>query len=199
MESLKDIWALVIALAAVINGLGIVRLVGGFADYLKNHATLNIQHYWVYTLLAVFQLLAHLLLWWSILGVKTSIDNINFLSFLYLVIGPTLLYFATSIMVPDIKDKPVDLRTEYYNFRKTFFSILIIFWLWAIFIWPVFGHSFSPTVPLIAVWLFISLVLRLTDKPKVHAALIVANCVVYVAFIAIYAMQLGEVGRLAVQ
>lgn len=199
MESLKDIWALVIALAAVINGLGIVRLVSGFADYLKNHATLNIQHYWVYTLLAVFQLFTHLLLWWSILGVKTSIDNINFLSFLYLVIGPTLLYFSTSIMVPDIKDKPVDLRTEYYNFRKTFFSILIIFWLWAIFIWPVFGHSFAPTVPLIAVWLFISLVLRLTDKPKVHAVLIVANCVVYVAFILIYAMQLGEVGRLAVQ
>lgn len=199
MESLKDIWALVIALAAVINGLGIVRLVGGFADYLKNHATLKIQHYWVYTLLAVFQLLIHLLLWWSILGVKTSIDNVNFLSFLYLVIGPTLLYFGTSIMIPDIKDKSVDLRTEYYNFRKIFFSILIIFWLWAIFIWPVFGHSFAPTVPLIAVWLFMSLVLRLTDNPKVHAALIVANCIVYVTFIAIYAMQLGEVGRLAVQ
>lgn len=199
MESLKDIWALVIALAAVINGLGIVRLVGGFADYLKNHATLNIQHYWVYTLLAVFQLLIHLLLWWSILGVKTSIDNVNFLSFSYLVIGPTLLYFGTSIMIPDIKDKSVDLRTEYYNFRKIFFSILIIFWLWGIFIWPVFGHSFAPTVPLIAVWLFMSLVLRFTDNPKVHAALIVANCVVYVTFIAIFAMQLGEVGRIAVQ
>ena len=195
MESIKDIWPLVIALAAVINGLGIVRLVGSFAEYLKNNSTLNIQHYWVYTLLAVFQLFTHLLLWWSILGVKSSIDNINFLSFLYLLIGPTLLYLGTSLMIPDIKDRSIDLRTEYYNFRKTFFSILIIFWLWAIFIWPAFGHPFAPTVPLIAVWLLISIVLRLTDNQKTHAVLVVANCVVYAAFIALFAMQLDEVGR----
>ena len=30
---------------------GIVLLVNGIGDYLKNHTTLNVQHYWVYTLL----------------------------------------------------------------------------------------------------------------------------------------------------
>ena len=199
MEPIKDIWALVIALAAVINGLGIVRLVGGFSDYLKKHTELNVRHYWVYTLLVTFQLLTHLLLWWSIIGVRSSVDNLNFLTYLYLVVGPTLLFLSTALMVPDIKSKSINLRTEYYSFRKTFFSILIIFWLWAIFIWPVFGHPFAPTVPLIAVWLIISLVLRLTDNPKAHAVLVIANCVVYAAFVAIFAMQLGEVGRRAVE
>ncbi len=194
MEQSKDIWPFVIALAAVVNGLGIVRLLGGLSDYLRNYATLSVRHYWVYTLLVVFQLLAHMLLWWSILGLRMA-GHINFLSYLYLLVGPTLLYLCTSILVPDIEQNTIDLRTRYFGFRKIFFSILSAFWLWAIFVWPVFGHAFAPTVPLITIWLVISLTLLITDKPKVHAALMVANCSIYVVFIAIYAMQLGEVGR----
>ena len=117
METSNSLWPLVIALAAVVNGLGIVRLIAGLGEYLKKQSTLNVQHYWVYTLLAFFQLLGHLLLWWSILGLR-EIDNINFLNYLYLLIGPTLLFLATSLLIPDIKEKSVDLRAEYYNIRK---------------------------------------------------------------------------------
>jgi hypothetical protein len=197
MENTNSIWPFVIALAAVVNGLGIVRLIGGLGEYLRNYSTLNVQHYWVYNLLALFQLLAHLLLWWSILGLRAA-GSINFVSYLYLLIGPTLLYLGTSLLVPDVKDSSIDLRAEYYKFRKIFFSILSIFWLWAIFVWPVFGHSFAPTVPLIAVWLLIAVILRITDNPKVHATLVTANCVIYVAFVVVFAMKLGEVGRTVV-
>jgi len=38
-------------------------------------------------------------------------------------------------------------------------------------------------------------ILFITDNPKVHAMLVSANCVVYVVFIAIFAMRLGEVAR----
>lgn len=194
MEQSRDIWPFIIALIAVLNGLGIVRLLGGVGEYLKNYSTLNLQHYWVYTLLAIFQLLSHLLLWWSILSIPVD-ANINFLSYLYLLLGPTLLYLSTILIIPDIKDKSIDLRSEYYNFRKTFFSILTGFWLWVIFVWPVFGYPFAPTVPLIIVWLLISLILRLTDNPKVNATLVTANCVVYAIFIVIFAMRQGEVAR----
>ena len=187
-------FAFVITLAAVVNGLGIVRLLGGLSDYLRNYSTLNVRHYWVYTLLAVFQLLTHMLLWWSVLGLRAA-GNINFLSYLYLLIGPTLLYLCTSIIIPDIEDNTVDLRARYYGFRKIFFTLLTVFWLWAIFVWPVFGYSFAPTAPLVTVWLLISLTLLITDNPRVHATLIVANLAIYAGFIAMFAMQLGEVGR----
>jgi len=197
MENTHTTWPFVIALAAVVNGLGIVRLIGGLGEYLKSRTTLDVKHYWVYTLLVIFQFMGHLLLWWSILGLRAAGD-INFLSYLYLLVGPTLLYLGTSLLIPDIKEKIIDLRAEYYDLRKTFFSIMIVFWLWAIFVWPAFGHSFAPTVPMIVVWLLISTILRITDNPKVHATLVTANCVVYVAFVVIFAMQLGEVGRTVV-
>ena len=194
METTKDIWAFVVALAAVINGLGIVRLLSGLAEYLRSHKTINVSHYWVYTLVTIFQLLAHLLLWWSIIGLRSA-GSINFLGYLYLIIGPTLLYLATSILIPEANNKSIDIKIVYYGQRKTYYSLLTAFWLWAIFIWPVFGYGFAPTVPLICIWLFIAIILRTTDKPKIHATLVIANCAIYAAFIAIFAMQLGEAGR----
>jgi len=194
MELTKEVWTFVIALAAVVNGLGIVRLLGGFSDYLKNRESLDVAHYWVYALTSIFQFLIHLLLWWSIIGLKAA-ANIDFLTYLYLLIGPTLLFLGTSLLLPDAAKESISLREHYFVIRKAFYLIAILFWLWAIFLWPAFGYSFAPTVPLICLFLMISLVLRFTDNHKVHAVLVIGNLVVYAMFVALYAMQLGAVAR----
>ena len=184
----------VISLVAVINGLGIVHLLIALGKYIKKHTNLNIQYYWVHTLSIVFQLLMHLLIWWLFVGLL-KIGNLNFLSYLYMLIGPTLLFLSTTLMIPDIKNESINLRSEYYSIRKVFFSLLAAFYLWTIFIWPVLGHSFAPTVPLLIVFFLIALTLSITDRPKIHATLIIANYVVYMAFIVIFATHLSELGR----
>lgn len=194
MESVTGAWKFVLALVAVINGLGVIRLLAGLADYLKNHEALNFKHYWVYTLLLVFQLLIHLLVWWSIIGLY-QLGNINFLSYLYLLIGPTFLYLGTNFMVPDCKAESLNLRSEYYRIRKTYFSLLTAFYIWAIFIWPAFGHSFAPTLPLLIVFFLIALTGSITDRPKIHATLIIANYAVYLAFVLFFATHIGELGK----
>ena len=62
MESEERTWIFIISLVAVINGLGIVRLLGALSEYLSRKKTLIIQHYWIYTSFVIFQLLLHLLL-----------------------------------------------------------------------------------------------------------------------------------------
>jgi len=193
MESITDAWRFVISLVAVINGLGIVRLLASLTDYLKNNKTFNFKHYWVYTLLLVFQVLLHLLLWWSIIGLH-QLGNINFLSYLYLLIGPTLLYLGTSFMVPDCDTESLNFRTEYYKIRKTCFSFLTAFFFWTIFVWPVFGHSFPITAPLLIIFFLIALTMRITDQPKIHATLIIANYAIYLIFIVLFSTHLGELG-----
>ncbi|RLA33998.1 MAG: hypothetical protein DRR11_04160 [Gammaproteobacteria bacterium] len=194
MELTKEVWTFVIALAAVVNGLGIVRLLGGFSDYLKNRESLDVAHYWVYALTSIFQFLVHLLLWWSIIGLKAA-ANIDFLTYLYLLIGPTLLFLGTSLLIPDAGKESINLREHYFGIQKAFYLIGILFWLWAVFLWPAFGYSFAPTVPLICLFLLISLVLRFTRDQRVHAVLVIGNLVVYAMFVALYAMQLGAVAR----
>jgi len=193
MELSQDVWAFVIALAAVVNGLGIVRLLSSFAEYLKRREAMEVGHYWVFALVGIFQFLLHLLLWWSVLGLKAA-NNINFLSYLYLLIGPTLLFLATNLLLPGEVDDELDLRKHYYEIRKPYYSVLLIFWPWTMFIWPVFGYPFAPTVPVMAVLFLLNLGLRTTANQKVHAALVVANLIVYAAFVSVYAMNLGEVG-----
>lgn len=198
MELGYDTWAFVISLAAVVNGLGIVRLLGTISDYLRKRRKLNIKHYWVFNLLSVFQLLLHILLWWSLLSIRET-GNINFLTYLYLLAGPTLLFLGSSFLVPDVDSDTVDMRQEYNLVRKPYYSISVAFYLWVVFLWPVFVGSFAPTVKLISVFLAISAVLRFTSNSRVHAAGVVGMCLVYVLFVAIYAMQLGAVGRAMTQ
>lgn len=194
METQERTWIYIFSLVAVINGMGVIRLLSVLSEFLRNQKTLNIQHYWVYSSFAVFQLLLHLLFWWSIVGLHKA-GNLNFLSYIYLLIGPTLLYLGTTLLIPAEKVESLDLRAEYYGVRKTYFSILTAFWLWVIFVWPVFGHSFAPTVPLHIAFLLIALTLRITDQPRVHATLIIANYAIFLVFILLYAMHLGELGR----
>jgi hypothetical protein len=194
MESAERTWIYIFSLVAVINGLGVIRLLGVLSEFLRKQKTLNIQHYWVYSSFTVFQLLLHLLLWWSVVGLHKA-GNLNFLSYVYLLIGPTLLYLGTTLLVPAEKVESLDLRSEYYGVRKTYFSLLTAFWLWVIFIWPVFGHAFAPPVPLHIAFLLIALTLRITDKHWVHETLIIANYAVFLVFIVLYATHLGELGR----
>jgi hypothetical protein len=66
-------------------------------------------------------------------------------------------------------------------------------------LWPVFVGSFAPTLKLISVFLAISIVLRFTSNSRAHAAGVIGMCLVYALFVAIYAMQLGAVGRVMTQ
>ena len=58
-------FAFISTLAAVINGLGIIRWLNSLADYLRKRDSMTIEYYWVYTLAAVFQFVLHILLWWA--------------------------------------------------------------------------------------------------------------------------------------
>ena len=198
MEITQGVFTFIVSLAAVINGLGIVRIVGGLGDYIRRRESLSINYYWVYSLLVLYQLLAHVLIWWALLGLR-DIGSINFLQYLYVLLGPTLLFLATSLLAPDLTDNMVDLRAEYRRLRKPYYSILAVFWAWTMAIWPVFGYPMAPTWKFAVCWMAIMIVLRLTENEKVHAVLVSATWLLLIVYISIYAMQLGGVSRLMIQ
>jgi hypothetical protein len=198
MEITQGVFTFIVSLAAVINGLGIVRIVAGVGDYFRRRESLEVNHYWVYSLVALFQLLAHVMIWWAMLGLR-DVGSINFLQYLYLLLGPTLLFLATSLLIPDVTDNKVDLHAEYGRLRKPYYTLLAIFWVWTMAIWPVFGYPMAPTWKFAACWLVIMSILRLTENAKVHAVLVSATWLLLFAYIGIYAMQLGGVARMMVQ
>jgi hypothetical protein len=80
-------------------------------------------------MLVLFQLLAHVLIWWNLVGLR-NVASINFLQYLFVALGPTVLDLGTTLLVPDVKEATRNLRTEYWRLRKPYYSILILFWAW---------------------------------------------------------------------
>ncbi len=191
-------FAFIITLAAVINGLGIVRLLASFGEYLRYHGKLEIRPYWVFNLWIVFQFLLHILLWWSLWNVRAA-ETFTFLHYLYLLTGPILLYLGTSLLIPDVEDDAVDLRKHFYLVRAPYFTIGAILWLWAVFMFPVMTGRFAPTAPILAGYLAIALVLRFTANPKIHAAMAIVIWLLLVIFIGVFAMQLGGVAEAVIR
>lgn len=187
-------FAFIISLAAVINGLGIVQLLLSLGEYLRTRHRLRITHYWVFNLVVAFQFLLHILLWWSLWNAREAAE-FNFLTYLYLLFGPILLFLGTSLLLPDVEEHAIDVRVQYFHIRRSYFTAMGLLWLWAIFFWPVLSGVFGPTAPILTAYLVIAVVLRLTAHPRVHEVLALANWVLLVAFIVLYAMQLGAVGR----
>jgi hypothetical protein len=198
MEIDQSLFTFIVALAAVINGLGVVRILSSLADYIRQRESLSVSFYWVYLMLVLFQLFAHILIWWALVALR-EIGAINFLQYLYLLLGPTLLFLATSLLIPKISDNSVDLRIEYECVRKPYYSISAVFQAWAITIWPVLGYPVAPTWIFAACWMAIMIILRVSKNANVHAVLVSAIWMLLIAYIGIYAMRLGGVSHLMTQ
>ncbi len=188
-------FAFVSTLAAVINGLGIVRWVAGFGEYLKQRNSLQVKHNWVFNLWAAAQFLLHILFWWSLWGMREA-ETFNFLIYLYVLTGPILLYLGTTLLLPNVDGDFVDLTAHYFEVRRSYFTVFALLWLWSIFIWPVLRSIFSPTTPIFVLCLAMAVILRFTANPRVHAVLAVVNWILLCTFVALFGMQLGGVATL---
>lgn len=180
----------IITLAGVVNGLGIVRWLTGFTEYLRRRSSLRMPLYWVFILAACFQFLMHILFWWSLWGMRGT-ATINFLSYVYLLSGPILLYVGTTLLMPGDEADDTDLRAHYFSIRPGYSTILILLWLWAIFSSLLLRGSFAPTAPIFAVFLANAVVMRATANPTVHGVSALVNWLLFVAIIGLHFLQMG--------
>ena len=193
MESMSlDVraFAFIISLAAVINGLGIVRWLTALSEHLVQQRQQDLQHYWVYSLLAAFQFLLHILMGWVMWGFRDG-ATINFVTYLYLLTGPVFLFLGTSALTSNIDGNGADLKRHFAEVRPIFSTVLILLWIWAIFAGPLLRGAIAPTLPLLVLFLVAAVILRATPNPKIHGAVAVINWLIMVAYISLFAMQLG--------
>jgi hypothetical protein len=181
-------FAFIITLAAVVNGLGIVRWLTGLSEYLRRRQVLDIKAYWVF--IAGFQFMLHILMWWSLWGVRGA-GEINFLIYVYLLAGPILLYLGTSVLAPDIVEGSVDMKAHYFAARTTYSTVLALLWIWAICLSLVLWGALPKTLPVYSGFLAAALLQRFTVGERIHAVVAVANWLLLVSFIGLYAMNLG--------
>ena len=185
-------FAFIITLAAVINGLGIVRWLTGLSEYLRGGESRIIQHYWVFSLFAGYQFLLHILMWWSLWSVR-GVAEINFLMYVYLLVGPVLLFLGTSVLAPNFDSDTLDTRAHYFGVRKTYSSVLALLWLWAMLLGLVLRGALAPTFPIFALFFAAALLQRFVKATRFQGVAALANWTLLLIFVSAYAMQLGGI------
>lgn len=190
IELTTQSFTFVISLAAVVNGLGIVRLLSALAEYVRKRERLEIRHYWVFNLFVAMQLLVHVLLWWSMWGMHAA-STFNFLVYLFILCGPTLMYLATSVLMPDTDHDQFDLQKCYFSVSRSYFTLMALTWIWALAIRPVVDGSLAVGSPVFLTLVALALILRHSTSTRLHGWLAVAHWVVLLVYIGSFAFQLG--------
>ena len=180
----------IISLAAVVNGLGIVRWLTGFTEFVRRRSSLRVTPYPVFVLAAVFQFLLHVLFWWSLWNIRGS-ASVNFLSYLYLLAGPVLLFIGTAVLSPELDGDHIDLRKHYFEARGVYSTVLILAWLWALLLSPVLRDALAPGAAFFAAFMTVAVIQRLTANPTAHGVAAVLNWLLLVTFVGRYQLQLG--------
>ena len=182
----------IFTLAAVVNGLGIVRWLSVLADFVRHRDSLRLGNYHLFIAFAAFQFLLHVLLWWSLWGIR-SVDAFNFLDYLFLLTGPVLLFLGSSLLVPDAEQQDLDLDAHFDKVRSPYATVLAFAWLWSLLLWPILRGVVPPTMPLQATFLVLALALRFSRSRALWTGIAVANWLALASHIALFSMELGGV------
>ena len=179
-----------VVMVGVVNGIAIASMLTAAAHYFQRRST--VSTYWVYTLWVLFQLLNHILLWWTIWTLQVA-ARMNFFTYLYLVTGPIVLCLATGVLLPSPSEyTTLDTREHFYKSRGVFFTLWIAFLVWSIFNETIFLGGFHKSVWVQVITLVFIFGARLSASPRIQAVAVVAAFLALVTLVGLFATRLGQ-------
>jgi hypothetical protein len=110
----------VVVLISIVLGLAATRLLTGIGEMIE---TRDRKTYWVHLLWVLNTFLYIVMIWWIIYRWRNT-QQWTFYHFLFLLLGPTVLYLLTVLLFPDGNQR--DYRAHYYAWRRPFFLIFAL-------------------------------------------------------------------------
>ena len=108
-------------------------------------------------------------LFWHALSIL-DVETWEFLDFLFMIAGPVLTFFATSVLLPDPSDaEQDDIRGHYFNCSGQFFLLVGLLQIWTIAADLFLGNGFTlPSILNVAVAVLV-FTLAVSKNPRIHA------------------------------
>ena len=173
--------ALLVAMMFVtVLSLGIGNILTGLSTFVDRRT--EADRHWLQMNWLLLLLLQHLNLFWNTLLI-ISVQAWTFAEFLYVVTGPVLLFFATSLMLP--KSERVgtdDVSSHYFNVARRFFTLLAVLMVWSIGVDVVLGEGLTANNGWDAVGLVLFVMLASLQQRRLHT---VATGVAWAIFLSL--------------
>jgi len=172
---------------SIILALGIGRLLDGVAPALDSG-----RRYWVHVGWIAHKLMNHILWWWG-LWAGRGIEW-NLAMFIWSLLGPIVLYLQAAALVTSAPSLVTSWRERFFEIRPWFFA-----GNFALCVILVVGRSFSEDVMIAPVSIGLALLALLavvgmaTDKPRIHAGIIVCALIIQTLGLSAAMFQAGQI------
>ena len=131
-----SLFEFIVGMISVIFALAIARLFSGITELIQNRSNIRftlVQPVWVLNLF-----LLTFLHWWTLWAFRDL--DWNFLMFFYSLIGPSLMFLASTIISPRVHTgQNVDLNAYFLDIRRYFLSVFVVMALFFSLDGPLFG------------------------------------------------------------
>lgn len=108
---------------SLIYGLGVANALAHLSSLIKRGR--KADWYWIHTLWSLYLIVMMAGFWW-ILQNWAVVPHIGFLSYLSMLLIPSLLFIAADVLFPERHAEGiVDLKAHFFRIRKPFFLLLI--------------------------------------------------------------------------
>ena len=137
-----DIFEFIVGMISVILALAIAQLFIGISGLIQRRD--RISFFLPHSLWATVLFLTTFLHWWSLWTFKDL--DWNFAMFFYSLLGPSLMFFAVTILNPrDHGEDSLDLARYFIDTRRYFLGVMLVIFLLFTFDGPLFGteHIFN--------------------------------------------------------
>jgi len=163
----------------MVLSLGIVNILSWLAGIVSHRAENKIG--WILINWLILLLIAHFNMFWHTLDI-ISIEDLKFGGFLYIIVGPILIFFATSVILPETSQAESNsMRGHYFRVCRRFFVIIALLQLWDIGVDLVLGKGFSGGGIFSVAMLVIALAMTSSQNAKLH---ILGTVVAWLLFLA---------------
>jgi len=119
-----DAFSYLSVLISIVVGLALAHLLAGFAAMARARARIAV--YWPLVAQMALLFLLQVQMWWAFFGLH-GVARWSFPEFLVVLMQAVLVYLATAILVPDVRDGGrTDLKECYYREARWYFAALML-------------------------------------------------------------------------
>ncbi len=157
---------LVVLMFVGILTLGIVGLLSALSSVVNHRGGLKADA--LHTSWIVLMLLSHLQIFWGVLDIL-AVEEWTYVTFLYMLSGPIILFFCSNILMPNPGDPDADDgRRFYYAIAPQFFLLLAILQIWFMGVDLLLGYGVNRMTVVGVIALVIAVTLSRAKSPSVH-------------------------------
>ena len=173
----------------VVNGRALFRTLEVYAEMIQEGRAQRFAERWLFDSWLLFQTMLHLLLWWSIWDAHAL--RLDFVRYLFLMIGPVTLFLATSVLTPPGPLRGGDALEHFLRVRERFGYISAMTWVWAVLYVPILHGRWDREIAFTAALAVVMLAVASFRGVRLQRVLALGAWVVLIWLIVTFAVLVG--------